>query len=65
MNLKEIIKQWLIKHKYDGLCKANVDCGCGTNDFMPCGNENCDLENCKPAYLDKDGLFYKFYKDKK
>ena len=47
MTVKEIVKEYLIKNKYDGLC--NDRCGCELNDLTPC---NCDanLTYCIPAY---------------
>ena len=53
MTVKEIIKEYLEKNGYDGLCREG--CGCGLEDFMPCGM--FALENtvvgCKPAYKHK------------
>ena len=46
MTVKEIVKDYLEKNGYDGLCSEN--CGCGLDDFMPC--EDCDTETCKPSY---------------
>ena len=46
MTVKEIVKDYLEKNGYDGLCCEG--CGCGLDDFMPC--EGCDIKNCKPAY---------------
>jgi hypothetical protein len=45
MTVKEIIINYLKGNGYDGLC--NYDCGCGFDDFAPCGNIQ---DNCKPAY---------------
>ena len=39
MNVKEIVKRWLIENKYDGL--YNDGCGCEIDDLSPCG-EMCD-----------------------
>jgi hypothetical protein len=50
MTVKEIVKEYLEKNGYDGLCGG--DCGCGLDDFMPCaqfaleGVPTC----CTPAY---------------
>ena len=41
----EIIKDYLIENKYDGLC--GDECGCDINDLAPCdGYEG----KCTPAY---------------
>jgi len=36
MDVKEIVKTWLKDNDFDGLC--NEDCGCGIDDFAPCGD---------------------------
>ncbi len=41
MNLKEIIRDWLVAHKCDGLCNE-IECGCRLDDLMPCGNPGVD-----------------------
>lgn len=48
MTVKEIVKQWLEEHGYDGL--AGQDCGCICEGwaFMDCSGESC--EDCEPAY---------------
>ena len=45
MIVKNIIRDWLIKYGYDGLC--NEHCGCGINDLAPCDEMKSD---CEPAY---------------
>ena len=45
MTVKEIVKDYLRKNGFDGLCSEN--CGCGLDDFMPC---DCETNNCQPAY---------------
>lgn len=44
MTLKEIAKQWLEQNEYDGLVNIDAPCGCGVDDFMPCGepSELCE-----------------------
>ena len=41
MDVRGIVKDWLITHNYDGL--AGDECGCGIEDLMACGDgfENC------------------------
>jgi hypothetical protein len=48
MNIVKIIKQYLKKNGYDGLC--NMDCGCGINELNVCSEINID---CIPAYKTK------------
>ena len=45
MNVKEILKQWLIDHGYDGL--AGDECGCGLDDLIQCDGDPSD---CHPGY---------------
>ena len=40
-----IIKKYLRKHGYDGLCME--ECGCGLDDFAPA---DCVTNECIPAY---------------
>ena len=51
MNIGEITIKFLTDHKYDGLCNSDYECGCGVDDFAPCGDS---FRNCKPAYKMKD-----------
>ena len=56
INVKEIIKDYLRKNGYDGLCDGD-ECGCWLDDFWPC--EGCnDPARCRPAYRHKDGFMY-------
>jgi hypothetical protein len=51
MTVKEIVAEYLKSNGYDGLC--NEICGCGLEDFMPCGdseNHICEIHGCEPAY---------------
>lgn len=47
-NCRDIIKEYLIKNKYDGICNPELECGCGLNDFIPC--DCLDFNECYPAY---------------
>jgi len=42
-----IVRDWLIKHGYDGLCNSDYGCGCRLDNLMPCE----ELTNCQPGYL--------------
>jgi len=44
MNLKDIIRDWLVAHKCDGLSNPREECGCGLDDLMPCGEPGMDCE---------------------
>lgn len=46
MNVKQIVIAHLTSIGADGLCAE--ECGCGLDDFMPCGGER-DISQCKPA----------------
>jgi len=61
MTVKEIVKDYLEKNGYDGLCD-DIECGCSLDDFWPC--EGCnDPAQCRPAYRHKDGLMYPVKED--
>jgi len=47
MNCKEIIKDYLAKHGYDGLYLNDPGCSCGIEDLMPCGEFG---DGCHPGY---------------
>ena len=49
MPVKEIVKEWLTQHKYDGLFSESGECACVTNDLMPCDSEGIGC--CEPGYL--------------
>ena len=46
MTVKEIIKQYLREHGYDGLYSDN-ECGCEIDDLGPCDGT---LDDCMPGY---------------
>ena len=48
MNCREIVRDWLKRGGYDGLCA--YDCGCGLDDLMPCDGL---VAECVPAYRGK------------
>lgn len=45
-NVKEIVKAYLKKKGFDGLC--HDDCGCENSDLMPCLSEN--IGYCEAGY---------------
>lgn len=42
----QIVVEYLQERRYDGLCNAEQECGCGMDDLAPCGNLGDD---CRPA----------------
>ena len=48
MTALEILKQYLKVNCFDGLCGEN--CGCGTDDLIPCAMNDKDISECMPAY---------------
>jgi hypothetical protein len=46
MDVKEIVKEYLEKNSFDGLCTE--DCGCRNDDLMPCGE---GFIQCVPGHL--------------
>lgn len=51
MNIRNIVKNWLIDNDYDGLSNLDLECGCTLDDLMPC--EICDQFNCQAGYIRK------------
>lgn len=47
MDCKTIIFDWLRDHNLDGLCEPAIECGCGLDDFAPCGDGASPA--CQPA----------------
>jgi hypothetical protein len=45
-NLKEIIKEYLEQHGYDGLYNPS-ECACDQSDLMPCDEPGVE---CRPGY---------------
>lgn len=55
-SIREILKAQIASLGGDGLCYPGVECGCGIDDFAPCG---CiDVDGCKVAKRREDGLWY-------
>jgi len=47
--VKEVIKHFLIRNKFDGLVNDDGECGCIIDDLMPCYPNEGILE-CKAGY---------------
>lgn len=69
MNTPDILKDWLVKNGYTGLCNCDAECGCGFEDFAPCGEiglcceaaHRCDCDKCDQKTKDECGLFSSEY----
>ena len=48
MTIKEIIKQYLEEHGYDGLYSCCVDCACSLDELFGCEYPQPD---CTPGYM--------------
>ena len=48
VNVRQIVKDYLIKNKFDGIWNAEIPCGCEINDLMPC--EDWGIDICEPGY---------------
>lgn len=48
MTLKDIVRAYLIKWRYDGLYNADGGCACKLDNLMPCDEPGC---GCEPGYL--------------
>ena len=53
MTVKEIIIAYCKEHypEADGICFPQIECGCGFDDFEPCGNS---CEYCVPAKYNEE-----------
>jgi len=50
-DVKKIVRDYLIRHDYDGLVHVDSECGCGIDDL--CITEHCPNAECQPAYAVK------------
>jgi len=48
MTVKEILIEWLKSKGHDGLFNEDAGCGCGFDDFIPCGGD-WGLSDCQPG----------------
>jgi hypothetical protein len=51
MNVREIVREYLIANGYTGLYRGGLidePCGCGLGALFPCDGDGCD--ECQPAY---------------
>lgn len=48
INVKEIVRQYLNKNGFDGLCEEYSQCACEKPDLMSC--EEGGLPSCEPGY---------------
>ena len=51
LNIKDIVKKYLLEYGYDGLCNTDIDCGCQLSDLIPC--DYFSAENCRCGFLGK------------
>ena len=54
MNAFDMLKQALREGGWDGLADPDMDCGCGLDDFIPCGQITA---GCCPAKR-RENKFY-------
>lgn len=46
--IPRIIAEWLVEHKFDGLCNPENECGCTLDDLFPCAPDA--RIDCQPGY---------------
>ena len=56
LTAKRLLIEKLREIGADGLVYPDLECGCGFDDFEPC--DGCNLNECLPAKLNQDGLYY-------
>lgn len=49
MTCKDIIRDYLIAHGFDGLFDTDGECACLRDDLAPCDLDNC-FSHCEPGY---------------
>ena len=51
MTVRDIVRDYLRKHGYDGLYNDAGDCACLIDDLMPCtACEGAYVDDCEPGY---------------
>ena len=48
MDVKQIVKEYLIEYDYSGLVSEENECGCELDDLFPC--ERDSIASCQPGY---------------
>jgi len=48
--VKQIVRQYLGRHGYDGLYSDLLECGCSLDDLMPCSGDTFRPHGCQPGY---------------
>lgn len=57
MNIREIVRRFLIEKEYDGLYNAESECcGCNKDDLMPC--DEPEIYDCEAGYKHSNNTFY-------
>lgn len=51
LTVREIIRDYLIRNKYDGLACSVIECGCSLEELEIC---DYNMGDCVPAYKCKD-----------
>ena len=51
MTVKDIVREWLVAHDYDGLMSDDGECGCKLDDLAPCSDGGWAASRCEPGYL--------------
>lgn len=51
MDIRDIVKAYLVTHGYDGLYEPDNDCACKLSDLMPCDQP---MQSCRPGHVISD-----------
>jgi len=51
INVKKIVRDYLIANNYDGLVDSDGGCGCWLDDLFPC---DLPCQTCRPGYKGPD-----------
>lgn len=54
ITVKEIVRQYLGEHGYEGLYSDLLECGCALDNLMPCERFGGNPYACHPGYKMKD-----------